>query len=147
MQVGRFYLVHTHKATLNTNIWVLSNHIDLARENCNIYHCDECAYVFSILGQVFSDTLKYVWYHNLDLCCATIEALIIHVFIVKILLNCTKCPSSEGTSSINLGIMKVMSTQIFVILTRYCHIGSQRGRPCNEEGVWGVGPSQNTNVI
>jgi hypothetical protein len=36
--------------------------------------------------------------------------------------------SSFGTPSINLGIMKVMSTWNFVILTMYCHTGSQRGR-------------------
>ena len=34
----------------------------------------------------------------------------------------------EGTPSFNLGIMKVMSTWIFVVLTGYCHIGSQWGR-------------------
>ena len=33
----------------------------------------------------------------------------------------------EGTPSFNLGIMKVMSTWIFVSLTGYCHIGSQWG--------------------
>jgi len=47
--------------------------------------------------------------------------------------------------------MEVMSTWIIVILTGYCHIGSQRvrvpthiqaGRPNNEGGVGGVAPSQ-----
>jgi hypothetical protein len=37
----------------------------------------------------------------------------------------------EGTTSINLGIMKVMSAWIFVTLTKYCHIGSQRERVPN----------------
>ena len=53
----------------------------------------------------------------------------------------------EGTSSITLRIMKVMSTWIFVILTGYYHIGSQRGtfltkvragRPDSEGGVGGA---------
>ena len=57
----------------------------------------------------------------------------------------------EGTTSINLGIMKVMSTWIFVILIRYCHSSSQRGRaptqvqagsPGSERGVEGAGPNQ-----
>ena len=40
-----------------------------------------------------------------------------------------QAPSArEGAPSFNSGIMKVMSTSIFVILTGYCHIGSQRGR-------------------
>jgi hypothetical protein len=39
---------------------------------------------------------------------------------------CLHAPlACEGTPSINLGIMKVMS--IFVILARYCHIGWQQG--------------------
>jgi hypothetical protein len=37
------------------------------------------------------------------------------------------------TPSINLEIMKVMSAWIFVTLTRYCHIGSQRERVPNKE--------------
>ena len=60
----------------------------------------------------------------------------------------------EEASLINLGIMKAMSTWIFIILTGYCHINSQRGgvptyvwagRPSNEGGVGGGEP--NTNVI
>ena len=40
-----------------------------------------------------------------------------------------QAPSTfEGTPSVNLDLMKVMSTRIFVILIGYCHIGSQRGR-------------------
>ena len=55
------------------------------------------------------------------------------------------------TPSINLGIMTVMSTWIFVVLIGYCHIGSQRGgvptqvqagRLGNEGGVGGTGPNQ-----
>ena len=34
--------------------------------------------------------------------------------------------ASKGTPSINLGIMKVMSTWTSLIFTEYCHIGSQR---------------------
>ena len=54
----------------------------------------------------------------------------------------------EGTPSINSGILKVISTRIFVMLTGYCHIGSQRGRVSThvrarkmgiEEGVGGAG--------
>ena len=56
----------------------------------------------------------------------------------------------EGTSSTNLGITRVMLTWIFVSLTGYCHIGSQRGkiptyvragRPGSEGGVGEAGPS------
>jgi hypothetical protein len=57
----------------------------------------------------------------------------------------------EGTPSINLGIMDVMSTLIFVILIGYCDIGSHRGgvpthvqarRPCGEGGMGGLGPTE-----
>ena len=44
-------------------------------------------------------------------------------------LSCQAPLACEGTPSINLRIMKVMSTWIFVILTGYYHIGSQRGVP------------------
>ena len=52
---------------------------------------------------------------------------------------------------INLGIMKVMSTWLYVIWIGYCHIGSQRGRvptqvqarrPSIEGGVGQAGPIQ-----
>ena len=57
----------------------------------------------------------------------------------------------ERTPSINFGIMKVMSTWLFVILTRYYHISSQRGgvshacagrRTGHEGGVGLVRPSR-----
>ena len=57
----------------------------------------------------------------------------------------------EETPSIDLGIMKLMSTWIFIILIKYRHIGSQRRwvptqfwtrRPCSEGGVGGVGPNR-----
>jgi hypothetical protein len=57
----------------------------------------------------------------------------------------------EKTPSTNLGIVKVMSAWVFVILTRYSHIGYQRGRvpmqvragrPGSERGVGGVRPSR-----
>ena len=57
----------------------------------------------------------------------------------------------EGTPWVNLEIMKVMSTRIFVILIVYCDIGSQQGgipthvrawRPYNEGGVGGAEPNQ-----
>ena len=61
------------------------------------------------------------------------------------------CPlTCEGTPSINLGIMKVISTWISIILTWYYHIGSQRrgvptqvrvGRPDSEGKVGGAGPN------
>ena len=56
----------------------------------------------------------------------------------------------ERTPSINLGIMKMMSTSIFVILTSYCHIGFQQGgvpmqvqarSVNNKEGVGGARPN------
>ena len=59
--------------------------------------------------------------------------------------------SMWGTPSINLGIMKGMSTWIFAILTGYYHIGSQQekiptqvqvGRPGSERGVRGVEPNR-----
>ena len=43
-------------------------------------------------------------------------------------LSCYAPWACEGTPSIILGIMEVMSTWKFVILTGYCHICSQRGR-------------------
>jgi hypothetical protein len=57
---------------------------------------------------------------------------------------------------LKLGITKVTLTLIYVILTRYCHIASQRGRDPthvqvgildNKGGVEGVVAQQNEDVI
>ena len=62
----------------------------------------------------------------------------------------------EVTPSIDLRIMKVMSTRVFVILTEYFHIGSRQGRvPMqvwaekldNEGGVEGTLAQPNEDVI
>ena len=51
----------------------------------------------------------------------------------------------EGTPSIYLGIINMMSTWISIILTEYCHIGRvprqvQARRSCNERGMGRAGP-------
>ena len=45
----------------------------------------------------------------------------------------------EGTPSIDLGIMKVVSAWVFANLSGYCHIGSQHGKIPTQMRAWRLG--------
>ena len=119
---------------------------------------------FGTLGEAFAPghiTSSFDWVPSLPRffhCPVFLLAPAWELFLVR-----NQCDNTQSLKSLSFfwhvkelhqltwGIMKVMSTWLFVILTGYCHIGSQRGRvpthvragwPGSEGGVGGAGPRQ-----